>query len=67
MDPMKKIQYGITGFVIGIMMGLLFGLAEMKLFRRLQHSPMLPFVMGITVIASAITGVSIRIKKARRL
>ena len=63
---MRRIQYGITGFVAGIMIGLLIGLVEMKLFKRLQSSAALPFVVGITVITSAITGVSMGIKRAKR-
>lgn len=62
-----KLQYGIAGFLIGIMLGLLLGLVETKLFIRLQNSSMLPFAIGITVIVSAIAGVSIGIKMAKRL
>ncbi len=63
---MRKIQYGIVGFVTGIMLGLLIGLAVMKIFKQLQNSAALPFVFGIIVIASAITGVSIGINRAKR-
>jgi ABC-type antimicrobial peptide transport system permease subunit len=61
-----KIQYGIAGFVIGIMSGLLIGLLEMKLMRGLQLDTITPFVIGITVISSIITGVVIGIKMAKR-
>lgn len=63
---MKKIQYGIVGFVVGIMTGLLFALAEVKLFKQFHNANMLPFVVGITVITSAVTGVSLGVKKAKR-
>jgi len=61
-----KIQYGIAGFVIGIMSGLLIGLAEMKLFMRMHHQTIIPFAIGITVIVAAITGVRTGIKMAKR-
>ena len=63
---MKKIQYGIVGFVVGIMTGLLFALAEVKLFKELLNPDMLPFMIGITVIASAVTGVSVAVRRAKR-
>ena len=61
-----KIQYGIAGFLIGILSGLLLGIIEMKMMKRLQQETMMPFVIGITVIASAITGVYLGLKIARR-
>jgi|GEM_PF-3306518 len=63
---MKKIQYGIIGFVTGILLGLLIGIIEMKLMKRLQCETFMPFVIGITVIASAVTGVVTAIKLSRR-
>jgi hypothetical protein len=63
---MRKITYGIAGFAAGIMLGLLIGLAEMRIFKGLQHSSALPFLIGTTVIISAITGVSLGIRKAKR-
>ena len=62
---MRKIQFGIVGFVTGIMMGVLLGLAEMRIFRSLQNSMMLPFVIGLTILAAAVTGVVIGIKKSK--
>jgi ABC-type antimicrobial peptide transport system permease subunit len=61
-----KIQYGIAGFVIGIMSGLLFGLIEMKLMMRLHQDTIIPFVIGITVIACAVTGIVTGVKIAKR-
>lgn len=62
---MRKIQFAIVGFVTGIMLGLLLGLAEMRIFKQLQNSMMLPFVIGITILAAAITGVVIGVKKSK--
>ena len=61
-----KIQYGIAGFVVGIMSGLLIGLAEMKLLMRLHHQTIIPFAIGITVIVCAVTGVRTGVKMAGR-
>ncbi|MEP7141539.1 MAG: hypothetical protein ABI707_01655 [Ferruginibacter sp.] len=61
-----KIQYGIAGFVIGIMSGLLIGLLEMKLMKRLQLDELTPFVIGITVIGCIITGIVVGVKLAKR-
>ena len=63
---MKKIQFGIAGFAIGIMLGLLIALAEIKFIRPLQQSPFLPFIVGISVIASAVTGVVVAVNRAGR-
>ncbi|MEO6722759.1 MAG: hypothetical protein ABIN67_20495 [Ferruginibacter sp.] len=62
---MRKIQFAIVGFVTGIMLGLLLGLAEMRIFKQLQNSMMLPFVVGITILAAAIAGVVIGVKKSK--
>jgi ABC-type uncharacterized transport system permease subunit len=61
-----KIQYGIAGFVIGIMTGLLLGLLEMRLTKHFKLDTILPFAIGITVIACAITGIVVGIRIARR-
>ncbi|MEO5891502.1 MAG: hypothetical protein ABIQ31_14715 [Ferruginibacter sp.] len=62
-----KIQYAIAGFVIGIMTGLLIGLLEMKLIMHLHGSTIIPFVIGVTVIGCAITGIVTGIRMARRI
>ena len=62
---MRKIQFAIVGFVSGIMLGLLIGLAEMRIFKQLQNSMMLPVLIGITVLVAAITGVVIGIRKSK--
>ncbi|MDO9375258.1 MAG: DUF5957 family protein [Ferruginibacter sp.] len=62
---MRKIQFGIAGFVTGIMLGLLLGLAEMRLLQQHINPAIIPFMIGITVIFCAITGVVIGMKKAR--
>ena len=54
------------GFVIGIMTGLLFALAEVKLFKQFHNPNMLLFVVGITVITSAVTGISVAVRRAKR-
>lgn len=61
-----KIIYGIAGFVIGIMTGLMLSLLEMKLIHGTGRDAMLPFVTGITVMACIITGVVMGVKKAGR-
>jgi len=61
-----KILYGIAGFAIGVMVGLLVGVAEMKLISGTKYDSMLPFVIGATVIACVIIGISTGIKMARR-
>ena len=61
-----KLQYGIAGFLAGIMGGLLIGLLEMKLLMSLHHQTIIPFAIGITVIVCAITGISQGVKMARR-
>lgn len=61
-----KLQYAIAGFLIGIMTGLLLGLVEMKLTRHLHLDAALPFLIGITVIACAVTGIVTGIRMARR-
>ena len=61
-----KMQYGIAGFLIGILSGLLLGIIEMKIMKRLQQETIMPFVIGITVIASAVTGIYIGLKIAKR-
>ena len=62
---MRKIQFGIAGFAAGIMLGLLFGLAEMRLLQGHIDPAIIPFMIGITVIVCAITGVTIGVKKGR--
>jgi hypothetical protein len=61
-----KIQYGIAGFVIGIMTGILLGVIEMKLIIGTKHAGVLPFVIGITVFACIITGVTTGVRMAKR-
>ena len=57
---------GIVGFIVGILSALLLGIIEMKLLKRFQLEPLIPFVIGITVLASALTGIIIGIKIAKR-
>ena len=64
---MMKIQYGIAGFVIGIMTGLLIGLLEIKLFKGWRIDNAVPFIAGITVLACAVAGVVTGVRMARRL
>lgn len=61
-----SIQYGIAGFVIGLMMGLLVGLIELKLCMRLQVDTATPFIIGFTVLACAFAGVVIGVKRAKK-
>ncbi|MEO7768025.1 MAG: hypothetical protein ABIS01_11385 [Ferruginibacter sp.] len=62
-----KIQYGIAGFLIGIMLGLLLGLIEMKWMMGRRMDDFIPFVMGITVITAAVTGIIGGRKLAKRI
>ena len=62
---MRKIQFGIAGFAAGVMMGLLVGLAELRMLQGHIDPAILPFLIGITVVFCAITGVVIGMKKAR--
>ena len=61
-----KIQYGIAGFVIGIMSGLLAGLIEMKFMMRLHMATIMPFVIGTTVIGCAVTGIVVGVRMVKR-
>lgn len=59
-----KIQYGITGFVIGIMSGLMLSLLEMRLLGGTGHDTMLLFLMGSTVVSCIVMGVILGVKLA---
>jgi hypothetical protein len=61
-----KIQYGITGFAIGIMSGLLIGIAEMKMLKYFEQQIILPFVIGLTVLTCAVAGIFIGIRLSKR-
>jgi hypothetical protein len=61
-----KIQYGIAGFAIGIMLGLLIGIAEMKMLRYFEQQTILPFVIGLTVLTCAVSGIFIGIRISNR-
>ena len=61
-----KIQYYIVGFAIGIMIGLLLSVAEMKFMIGSQNAWLLPFIIGFTVIFSIIMGMILTVKFAKR-
>ncbi|MEO6549585.1 MAG: hypothetical protein ABIN94_16405 [Ferruginibacter sp.] len=60
-----KLQYGIAGFLIGIGVGLMLGLIEMKWMMGRQFDTLMPFIIGLTVIASMMSGVIIGRKIGR--
>jgi ABC-type antimicrobial peptide transport system permease subunit len=62
-----KMQYGIAGFLIGIMVGLLAGIVEMKLLKHFNRETLVPFAIGITVISCGIGGlfIAVKISKSR--
>lgn len=62
-----KIQYGIAGFVTGILLSLLIGIIEMKIMKHLQRETITPFLIGLTVIGFALAGIfiGIRLSKGR--
>lgn len=61
-----KIVYGISGFAAGVMTGLLLGVLETKLLMRLHHEAIVPFVIGLTVLACVITGIVTAVKLAAK-
>ena len=61
-----KIQYGIAGFLIGIMSGLLVGVIEMKIMMGMHYDTAIPFVIGLTVIGCAVTGVAVGVRRIKR-
>jgi len=61
-----KIQYGIAGFAIGILLSLLIGIIEMKIMKYLRHETITPFLIGLTVIGCALVGISIGIRLSKR-
>lgn len=63
---MKKIQYGIIGFVAGVLGSLLMAIIEMKLMKRLQLEAYMPLAIGITVIVFMLTGVLTGIRLSKR-
>ncbi|MBC7626826.1 hypothetical protein [Ferruginibacter sp.] len=61
-----KILYGIAGFTIGVLAGLLFGVLETKLLIHLHQQTVIPFVVGATVLVCILTGVITGIKTGKR-
>ena len=61
-----KIQYGIAGFLIGIMSGLLVGVIEMKIMMGMHYDTAIPFVIGLTVIGCVVTGVAVGVRRIKR-
>lgn len=61
-----KVQYGIAGFAIGILMSLLIGIIEMKIMKHLQHETITPFLIGFTVLGCAFAGIIIGVRLAKR-
>jgi len=62
-----KIQYGIAGFVSGILISLLIGIIEMKIMKHLRYETITPFLIGLTVIGCALAGtiIGVRVGKGR--
>ena len=60
-----KVLYGIAGFVIGVMAGLLLGVLETKLLIHLHQQTIIPFVIGGTVLVCIVTGVVTGIQIAK--
>ncbi len=60
-----KIQYGIAGFVTGILLSLLIGIIEMKIMKHLQYETITPFLIGLTVISCALAGVFVGVKMSK--
>jgi hypothetical protein len=61
-----KIMYGIAGFTIGVMAGLLVGVLETKLLIYLHQQTVIPFVVGATVLVCILTGVITGINTGKR-
>ena len=61
-----RIQYGIAGFMIGVMTGLLIGIIEMKILRYFQLDTITPFLIGFTVLACILTGVILGARYGKR-
>jgi len=61
-----KLQYGIIGFLSGIMLGLLAGIAEMKILKQLHFDTAIPFAIGFTVLAFAFGGAVTGVRRAKR-
>ena len=61
-----KIQYGIAGFAIGILLSLLIGIIEMKIMKHLRYETITPFLIGLTVIGFALAGILIGVRLSKR-
>lgn len=61
-----KIVFGIAGFVTGVMLGLLLGLVEMRLISGFEMGAATPFIVGVTVITTAITGIVTGLKMYKK-
>jgi hypothetical protein len=60
-----KIQYGIAGFAIGILLSLLIAIVEMKIMKHLQQETITPFLIGLTVIGCALAGIIIGVRVSK--
>jgi hypothetical protein len=63
---MLKIQHGLAGFFAGMFTGFLLGLLELRIIDRDKHHFLPFFVLSLTIITCAITGLLIGLKLAAR-
>ena len=61
-----KIVYGISGFAVGVMAGLLLAVLETKLLIRLHQEAIVPFVIGVTVLICVTAGIVIAVNLAAK-
>lgn len=64
-----KYVYGIAGFALGVMAGLLLAVVETRVLIYLQCPAVAPLIIGVTVLlciaVGVITGIRLAIKRMR--